>query len=117
MRVFSIFPALVLTLSLIPAALPLAAAAHEHNPQCASPAAKKAAVYTATGTIVMAEKTAETVAIRHDPVPALNWPAMTMNFRLEDPSLADGLKKGDAVRFDFLQVGAVFTIVDMEPLN
>lgn len=39
------------------------------------------------------------VTIRHEPIPAMNWPAMTMHFRLAQPSIARGLSKGLRVEF------------------
>ncbi|MFZ5669005.1 MAG: efflux RND transporter periplasmic adaptor subunit [Pseudomonadota bacterium] len=50
------------------------------------------------------------VTMSHDPVPGLNWPAMTMLFRVEDPSLLRGLKVGDRVAFAFDQPPAGPTI-------
>jgi Cu(I)/Ag(I) efflux system membrane fusion protein len=49
---------------------------------------------------------AEAVTLSHEPVPAIGWPAMTMNFRLASPQLAQGLKVGDRVEFGFVQEGA-----------
>ena len=43
------------------------------------------------------------ITFSHDPVPALGWPAMTMTFRAEPPTLAKGLKVGDRVAFAFEQ--------------
>lgn len=40
-----------------------------------------------------------TINLSHGPIPALKWPAMTMDFRLKDPALAKGLKPGDTVVF------------------
>ncbi|WP_106475923.1 efflux RND transporter periplasmic adaptor subunit [Phytohalomonas tamaricis] len=39
------------------------------------------------------------VTLSHEPIPALDWPAMTMPFELADPALADGLEVGDTVTF------------------
>lgn len=43
------------------------------------------------------------VTISHQPVPAVDWPAMTMTFRVEQAALLKGVKKGDRVRFAFDQ--------------
>lgn len=43
------------------------------------------------------------VTLSHDPVPALQWPAMTMAFKLASPQLATGVKAGDRVSFAFEQ--------------
>ncbi|WP_374344937.1 efflux RND transporter periplasmic adaptor subunit [Phenylobacterium sp.] len=50
------------------------------------------------------------ITLSHQPVPALQWPAMTMGFTVADPSLTRGLKVGDQVQFAFDQVGANHTI-------
>ena len=51
------------------------------------------------------EITADTITLSHGPVPAINWPAMTMTFKLDPPSLARGLKAGDKAAFGFEQRG------------
>jgi membrane fusion protein, copper/silver efflux system len=43
------------------------------------------------------------VTLSHEAVPAIGWPAMTMTFRLDPPTLAVGLKTGDQVGFAFEQ--------------
>ncbi|WP_198355245.1 efflux RND transporter periplasmic adaptor subunit [Sphingomonas sp. MA1305] len=39
------------------------------------------------------------VTLSHQPVPAIGWPAMTMTFRVVDPKLVRGYRKGERVRF------------------
>jgi membrane fusion protein, copper/silver efflux system len=59
--------------------------------------------YSATGTI---EKiSARSVTLRHGPVAALEWPAMTMTFATEGPAQLRGFKRGDKVSFQFVQGG------------
>jgi Cu(I)/Ag(I) efflux system membrane fusion protein len=58
-----------------------------------------AALHDATG-VIEAMDAAE-VTLRHGPVPALKWPAMTMPFALRSAQQAAGLKAGDRVRFSF----------------
>lgn len=57
------------------------------------------AVYEAAGRVEAI--TASTITISHGPVPAAQWPAMTMTFRLPNPTLGKGLKVGDRVSFAF----------------
>lgn len=57
--------------------------------------------YTATGTIQAIA--VRSVTLRHGPVPALEWPAMTMTFVTKGPAQLRGFKKGDRVRFRFVQ--------------
>ncbi|CCA93118.1 MULTISPECIES: efflux RND transporter periplasmic adaptor subunit [Novosphingobium] len=53
------------------------------------------------------------ITLKHEPVPALQWPAMTMTFGLQSPALARGFKVGDRVRFTFSQDDAGPTIRSM----
>ena len=55
------------------------------------------------------------MTLSHEAVPAIGWPAMTMTFRLADPSLAKGIKAGDRVAFGFDQPPAGPTVRRMTP--
>jgi Cu(I)/Ag(I) efflux system membrane fusion protein len=46
------------------------------------------------------------VTLSHEPVPALQWPAMTMAFKLASPQLATGISTGEGVSFAFEQTPA-----------
>jgi Cu/Ag efflux protein CusF len=54
--------------------------------------------------------------ITHDPVPALKWPAMKMNFKARDPALLKDLKPGMAVDFQILKAGDEYVIVSIVPV-
>jgi Cu(I)/Ag(I) efflux system membrane fusion protein len=41
------------------------------------------------------------VSIRHGPVPAMDWPPMTMGFAVRDPAQLRGFQTGDRVEFRF----------------
>src|SRR3546814_12262239 len=67
--------------------------------------------YTASGLI---EKIgSDSITLNHGPVAALNWPSMTMRFRLADPAKARGFKAGDRVGFPFDQPPAGPTVRHM----
>ncbi len=40
------------------------------------------------------------IDISHGPITSLNWPEMTMGFRVEDKTLLQGLKAGDRINFE-----------------
>ena len=40
------------------------------------------------------------VTVKHEPIPALGWPSMTMPFKVTPPSLLQGLKVGQKIAFD-----------------
>lgn len=70
-------------------------------------------VYEARGVVV--EVAADRVTLNHEPVAALQWPQMTMPFKLADPTLAKGLKKGQRVRFAFTQQGGAAVLTQVMP--
>ena len=39
------------------------------------------------------------VTIAHEPIKELNWPAMTMGFKVSDPTLLQSVKAGNKVEF------------------
>ncbi|GAB4122597.1 MAG: efflux RND transporter periplasmic adaptor subunit [Sideroxydans sp.] len=47
-----------------------------------------------------------TVSISHDPIPALQWPAMIMDFALANPSLAADIEPGTPIEFEIVERGA-----------
>lgn len=72
------------------------------RPLTAAPKAAAApALYEGIGRIE--RLAADQVTLSHEPIPALQWPAMTMAFKLADPALARGVKAGDRVTFAFEQ--------------
>jgi Cu(I)/Ag(I) efflux system membrane fusion protein len=67
--------------------------------------------HTATGTVTKVGE--RSVTLRHGPIAALDWPAMTMAFAIEDPGQVQGLKPGDEVTFTFVQEGSGPRIVSI----
>ena len=77
----------------------------------ASDEAQETLIYRATGTIQSI--TARGITLRHGPVPALEWPAMTMTFASGGPAQVRGLERGDRVRFTFEQASSGPRIVSI----
>ncbi|MBR0568784.1 efflux RND transporter periplasmic adaptor subunit [Azoarcus sp. L1K30] len=67
----------------------------------ADTAAASFPVYHATGSIDAVDAASNTVSMNHEPIPALQWPAMTMDFGLASPETAKGLLPGEPVTFEF----------------
>ncbi|MFZ2309889.1 MAG: efflux RND transporter periplasmic adaptor subunit [Rhodoferax sp.] len=57
----------------------------------------------ATGTVDSIDAKDLTVNLSHGPVPSLKWPAMTMEFKLANAALVQGLKPGSRVAFEFVE--------------
>jgi Cu/Ag efflux protein CusF len=67
----------------------------------AEPAAPAAAgPITSTGTVTEVDPAAGTITINHEAIPAISWPAMTMQFTAENPAILQGVAAGDSVRFE-----------------
>lgn len=54
------------------------------------------------------------VMLAHDPVPTLEWPAMTMGFSVEDKALLKNVKKGQKIAFTFVDKNGKFVVTDIE---
>ena len=52
------------------------------------------------GTITAVDAAAGTVTLDHEAINAIPWPAMTMKFTAEDPSILKGITIGDHVAFE-----------------
>ena len=77
-----------------------------------APAAMPARTADASGVIDSLDTAAGTVTITHGPVPALDWPGMTMTFQAPGVDLT-GLQAGDPVAFQFTSTGMNGTIVSI----
>ncbi len=69
----------------------------------ASPARPSVVGHRAQGTVDEIDRQAGTVSLSHGPVPSLKWPAMTMEFKVANAALLQGLKPGAVVAFEFVE--------------
>lgn len=67
-----------------------------------------------TGEIRRIDLEARRITITHHHAQGLDVPAMTMVYRVRSPSLVDGLKPGDAVRFQAERLGSVLVVTRIE---
>lgn len=73
-------------------------------PTVAEPAAeKKSRPASLQGIGIVEQAGAEALTLSHQPIPALNWPAMTMDFMKPRPDAFPGIKAGQHVEFTFHQ--------------
>jgi len=74
--------------------------------------------YSAKGEVVAVDSALSKVKLKHDAVPELKWPGMTMFFNVADKSLLDTVKTGDQVEFEFVKVdGGGPLITKIKPLK
>jgi Cu(I)/Ag(I) efflux system protein CusF len=102
--------ALALALSLAAAGTALAAEMPGHNMEGMKMTAPTAAqVNQSIGVVKAIDAAKGLVTLAHEPVPALQWPAMTMPFTIS-PELAKGIQVGQRVNFEFTAKGMNGTV-------
>jgi Cu(I)/Ag(I) efflux system membrane fusion protein len=70
-------------------------------------------VIIGTGVLREIRASENKVNMQHDPIPALGWPDMTMDFRVKPGVSFEGFKSGDAVEFELEETddGYVITVM------
>ncbi len=89
--------------TLLVAASVLAAGAAVARPMANRPGMDHAAAAKTgqgTGVVTAIDARAGTLTIRHGPIPAVGWPAMTMTFKATPPALLRGVRAGRTIGFD-----------------
>ena len=92
---------------------PALASSHGHGSHGKSPnpAAAENQVVSAKGVITAIDPAGRQITLKHQPIPAINWPAMTMELDLADPALAAGLAPGDQIVFDLKRLSATDYVI------
>jgi len=54
------------------------------------------------------------VTLAHEPIKSLNWPAMTMGFKVKDKTLLDNVKPGSKVDFTLVQAGKDYIVTSIK---
>jgi Cu/Ag efflux protein CusF len=78
---------------------------------------KKATTASATGTITAVNPANHKVTFDHGPIPAINWPAMTMEFAVARSVDLAKLKTGDKVNFTLSGSGGTYTVQSISPAS
>ncbi len=72
--------------------------------------------HRAEGKVQELDPKARSVSIHHGPIASLNWPEMTMEFKVANDALNAALKPGSTVAFEFVERGAgEWVITKVEP--
>ena len=53
------------------------------------------------------------ITFAHEPIKSLNWPAMTMGFKVKDKAMVDKIKPGDKVEFTLVQSGKDYVVTEI----
>jgi Cu(I)/Ag(I) efflux system protein CusF len=77
-------------------------------------ATPKPASHSGTGVVKAVDAAAGSVTLAHEPIKTLNWPAMTMAFKVQDKSLLDKAKPGQRVQFTVVQSGKDYVVTSIK---
>lgn len=66
----------------------------------AAKAAETPVVHQGAGKVVSVDKAGHTVKLQHEAIKSLNWPAMTMDFKVVKSVTIENLKPGVTVNFE-----------------
>ena len=72
-------------------------------------------IHRGSGTVQKIDAAKEVVTLVHGPIASLNWPAMTMSFKLKDAALTKGIRVGEAVDFELVQSGSDYVVTHLQP--
>lgn len=73
-------------------------------------------VASGKGTIHKISADAGTLNMTHEAIPAIKWPAMTMDFKVADKKLLSGVKTGQTVTFGLTkEASGGYVISHIEP--
>ena len=78
---------------------------------------KATASYTAItgkGQVVLISKDKSKVTLKHEPIPAIQWPAMTMEFKVKSSAVLAKTKVGDKVSFTLAPDGKDYMITSIK---
>ena len=67
------------------------------------------------GVVTAVDSKAGTVTIHCGPIAKLAWPAMTMALKASSPSLLQGVKVGQSVKFQVMQMGGAVQLTAIRP--
>lgn len=73
---------------------------------------KSGSKHVAKGTVKSADAKAGTVTLDHEPVKNMNWPAMSMTFKVQDKAVMEKLGQSKKVEVEFEQRGKDYVITN-----
>ncbi|CAN7400229.1 copper-binding protein [Acidovorax sp. LjRoot118] len=78
------------------------------------PAAGAQAVHKTKAIVKKVDAKAGRVTLAHEPVASLNWPSMTMGFKVKESALLNKLTEGKRVEVEFVQEGKDYVIQSVQ---
>ena len=72
------------------------------------------AIHLANATVKKVDEKASTVTLAHGPIASLNWPAMTMSFKVKDKVLLKNLSVDKRVAVQFVKEGEDYVVTSVK---
>ena len=92
----------------------LVAQTHDHgHAKQAKPGKKVEGEIQTLGRVVKVDFVQDEITITHEPIPSLDWPVMTMVFKVKDKKMLDRVRPGSKVDFNFVESGKDYVIVEI----
>ena len=66
------------------------------------------------GKILKVDPVGSKITIKHDQIPNIGMPALTMSFKVSDVEMLNQFKAGDAVKFSISKLDGALTIISLE---
>ena len=101
--------------ALLVGSFPVIAEAGSDTPRILAQNAQAGATAMVSGEVRKVDKDASKITLKHEAIPNLEMPGMTMVFRVKDPAMLDKVKAGDKVQFAADKVGGALTVTRIEP--
>ena len=76
--------------------------------------ASKSTAHSGTGVVKSVGTATGSITFAHEPIKSLNWPAMTMAFKVRDKSLLDKGRQGNRVQFALVQSGEDYVMTSIK---
>jgi Cu(I)/Ag(I) efflux system protein CusF len=110
MRTRRTFPLAILAAAIAHGTAPAASEGHERDGTAQAARQPAGATHKAIGVVKKADPQAGSVTLVHEPVKSLNWPSMTMAFKVKDPALFEKLAAERRIEFEFVQEGNAYVL-------
>jgi Cu/Ag efflux protein CusF len=89
--------------------------AHQHHAMEVGVPAERGELPKVGAEVRRVNPRANTLSLRHEAIPNLDMPPMTMVFQVSDPGLLEGVAGGDRVWVTIDQIDGAYTVLSVEP--
>lgn len=88
-----------------------------HPASAGEPATPAAAPEMTAAEVKKVDRDARKITLKHDPIKALDMPAMTMVFMVKDAAMLEAVKPGDKVMFSVEKARGGYTVTSIKEVK